>query len=294
MSISIKAIQHLRLLIGARETQDLVLLAKRQEKLESKWRKRMESEIQRITKELLENAKETGRMKFSDVDFRSIVMEHSFDIMRNGIESTERRPAVRAERLAGPPKKQIPRSLRSLREQWDLWRKKGKMPPRQREIAEKLKKAYIKKVQSVWVKYGEEFRSGETASTAEAFRKIYEGAAVVYSRAKMIVETETTYYFNKARRDIFDESPDVTHYMFVALRDHATTKWCKTRQGLIYKKGDPLLDKETPPIHWNCRSEILPMTILNPSHLKLIEDKSRQRRNNRCEPLPKGWTGRAA
>lgn len=168
------------------------------------------------------------------------------------------------------------------------------MPARQKEIAEKIKKAYIKKVQSVWVKYGEEFRSGITAETTEAVRQIKEGADVVYSRAKMIVETETTYYYNKSRRTVYDESPDVTHYLFVSVRDHATTKWCKTRHGLVYKKGDPLLDKETPPIHWNCRSEILPLTWHNPAHRKLIEDLSRRRRNNTCEPLPPGWTTRAA
>jgi SPP1 gp7 family putative phage head morphogenesis protein len=499
MSTNITAIHDLVSLLGARAASDAVHLAKAQDKVEAKWRRRMELEIKRVTEELLDNASKTGRMNFSEVDFRSIVMEQSFDVQQIAIRSTKVRPTVRAERLAGPPKTAIPKSLRALREQWDLWRRKGKMPPRQRQIAEKLKKAYIEKVQSVWRKYSEEFRSGQTASQTEAVRNIYEGASVAYSRAKMIVETETTYYYNKARRDIFDESPDVTHYMFVALRDQATTDWCKTRQGLIYKKGDPLLDKETPPCftgdtpvltldgwkridrignadyvwthakrwrrvteihrsaaqsrslfqigyalatsnhpyfergrgfveaeqfrteegvwlgslslfalllstldavvqkkpkillkslsryflgsysdrraasivegrqkeakgwvlggvdtraseveqtglrpgesasdvkfrthktspkirwdntsevvynidveedqtyyaggflvhncHWNCRSEILPLTIHNPSHLKLIRDASRQRRNNRCEPLPAGWTGRSA
>ena len=292
MSIRIKAIYQLQKILGAREATDIINLSKQQESLEAKWQRKMKEEIQKITTELMKNAKTTGKLKFSEVDFSEIVMAHSFEVLKSGINSAQKRPQVRAERLAGPPKSQIPRSMKALRIMWDKWRTIGKMPPRQKSIAEKLKKAYLKKVQSVWVKYGDEFRSGITESATRAVEKIQEGADVIYSRAKMIVETETTYYYNRARRDIYDESPDVTHYLFVAIRDHATTKWCKTRNGLVYAKGDPLLETETPPIHWNCRSEILPLTAHNPNHRKLIEDPSRKRRNHKCFPLPKGWTGR--
>lgn len=292
MSIRINAIYELTDKLGAREAAEIINFAKAQERLEAKWRRKMKEFIDRLTEEILQNAEKTGRMKLSDVDFSPIVMQHSYEILKSGISSAARRPTVRYQRMAAPPKAKIPKSLKALRIMWDEWRKKKVIPPRQREIAEKLKKAYCDKVQSVWVKYGEEFRSGNTASVTKAVDKIKQGADVTYSRAKMIVETETTYYYNRARRDMYDESPDVTHYLFVAIRDHATTKWCKTRNGVVYSKGDPLLEKETPPCHWNCRSEILPLTKLNPAHAVLIEDKSKQRRNRTCEPLPKGWTGR--
>lgn len=294
MSINIGAIYNLEKLLGSREASNVVQLAKKQERLEAIWRREMKEEIDRTTRKIISNASETGRLKLSEVNFDEIVMRHSYEVMKSGIKSTEAPPTLRGVKLAAPPPAKIPRSLKALRILWDRWRATGMMPPRQKAISNKIRKAYCAKVQSVWVKYGDEFRSGSTASITEVVRKMEEGADVAYSRAKMIVETETTYYYNKARRDIYDESPDVTHYLFVAIRDHATTKWCKSRQGLVYKKGSKILDKETPPIHWYCRSEILPLTWHNPNHRKLIEDLKRARMNNHCEPLPPGWTSRAA
>lgn len=298
MGVRIKAIYDLTEKLGAREATHVIALSKEQERVEAKWRRRMKKEIEKITEDLLKNAEKTGRLKLSEVDFSSIVMEQSFDVLKQGITSAERKSPASYRSNGGsalssaPPRSQIPRSLKALRIMWDDWRKKGKMPPRQRSIAEKLRKAYCEKLQSVWEKYGEEFRSGKTASVTAAVTKIQEGAGVVFSRAKMIVETETTYYYNRARREVYDESPDVTHYLFVAIRDHATTKWCKTRQGLVFKKGSSLLDKNTPPCHWNCRSEILPLTPQNPQHRRLIEDKGIKAENRRLEPLPPGWSAR--
>lgn len=298
MSVRIKAIYDLTEKLGAREATHVIALAKQQERMEAKWRKRMKQEIAKFTEDLVKNAEKTGRLKLSEVDFRRIVMEQSFDILKEGIQSAQKRKPASyrsnggSELSSAPPKSQIPRSLKALRIMWDDWRKKNKMPPRQKAIAEKLRKAYCDKLQSVWERYGEEFRSGKTASVTVAVNKVREGAGVVFSRAKMIVETETTYYYNRARREVYDESPDVTHYLFVAIRDHATTKWCKTRQGLVFKKGSSLLDKNTPPCHWNCRSEILPLTPQNPQHRRLIEDKGIKAENRRLEPLPPGWRAR--
>lgn len=286
------AIANLISLIGAREANDVVQLSKRQAKLENEWVSTLGATFAAQTQELVFNATLTGRMKFSLIDFEPLVMKHAYETMKAGLESTMRRNPVRAERLAAPPKGRVPRSLKSLREWWDKYRKQGEVPPRQREIAERMKEAYIEKVEETWQQWSRDFLSGETASNTDAVDAIRKAADVAYSRAKMIVETETTYHFNKARRNVYDASPDVTHYLYVALRDHATTKWCKTRQGLVYVKGDPLLDKETPPIHWNCRSELLPLTRQNPRHLALIQDLSRARRHNSPEPLPSEWTGR--
>ena len=291
MSVRIHAINQLSRMVGAREASEVMKLAKKQERLEAAWRRKMKQRVEEITRELLNNARKTGRLNFETVSFEQIVMEHSFSVLKEGIKSAKPKSLVRSEKLASPPKSQIPRSLKALRILWDSWKKTGKMPPRQRVIAKKLRTAYTQKLQSIWVKYGDEFRSGETASTARAVQAVQRGADVVNSRAKMIVETETTFYYNQARREVYDESPDVTHYLFVAIRDHATTKWCKSRNYLVYKKGDPLLDKETPPCHWNCRSELLPLTPLNPAHARIIGEKSKQRRNNRPAPLPPGWTG---
>jgi SPP1 gp7 family putative phage head morphogenesis protein len=265
--------------------------------LERKWIRRFRDEIDRLDVWVFRDLFENGQYAESKVDFLPLVLEHSFNSMAVGMR-TAREDADEQRlprKLAGPPgATRIPRSLADLRRLYDLWKRKRNLPPRQRVIAEKLKKAYLKRVQSVWERYGDDFRRGKTYDKDAVRAVLRREGDMVKSRADTVVQTETTLYYNKARRTIYDRSPDVTHYLFVAIRDQATTKWCKSRQGLVYAKGDPLLDKETPPIHYNCRSELLPLSRLNPSHLKLIEDPARRRRNHSCEPLPPGWTARAA
>jgi SPP1 gp7 family putative phage head morphogenesis protein len=283
----------LQSLIGTRETMDLVELSKKSAKLERHWVALAKAEITETTDRILTHARKTGRLSVSDVDFSDLFMQHSYSVMREGLESTKRRTPARVERLAAPPKGSIPRSLKTLREWWDKYRKTKRPGKRQKDMAERLKKAYVDALQKAWKENSDDFLSGETARNTEAVAAIMRRAAVTQSRASMIVETETTHYWNRARREIYDASDDVTHYLFVAIRDHATTKWCKSRQGLVYAKGDPILDKETPPIHWHCRSELLPLTPQNAAHLALIQEKRRARRSNSPEPLPSGWTGRS-
>lgn len=283
---------------GTRTAQRIMLSAAAVESIEAKWRKIWLEEIRSLTVWITEKALRTGQLDLSGVDFSTIAMEHSLDVMRQGLEdSVDFLPPVPPEKrlakpAAPPPKAAVPRSFRELRIMWDKFRKMKKIPPRQQALANRVKKAYLKKVQAEWVKHGEAFRSGETAVRNEAVSAIMRGADVAYARAKMIVETETTYYYNKTRREVFDQSADVSHYLFMAIRDHRTTEWCKTRHGLVYAKDDPIFAAETPPVHWNCRSEILPLTSLNPRHKAMIDDPARQRRNHKCKPLPPDWNGR--
>lgn len=277
-------------LIGAREAAHVIALAGKQSKLESFWVARMRGAMRLATEAVIAQARDTGRLRFDGVNFVPVLMEHAYATMMAGIESTDR--ALYKANIAKLAKGAAPRSLRDLRRWWDAYRREGKVPKRQRVLAAGLKKAYIASVEKAWRESSEDFLSGNAFRNTEAVDELQRRAGVAFARAKMIVETETTYHFNASRRAVFDQSPDVSHYLFVAIRDHATTKWCKSRQGLVYAKGDPLLDKETPPIHWNCRSELLPLTRHNPNHLRLIEDPDRQRRAHACEPLPVGWTGR--
>lgn len=292
MSQNLATIKTLVDLLGRRETAEVVRLSAVQERLETSWSRTMEASISIQTGKVLDLARKRGELIAADVHFDvlDVLMEHSRAVTRAGIESTEVKTPVRRAFLAASPPGSVPKSLRELREQWDEYRK-GKKPGRQSAQARRIRKAYVEELRKAWREHSQDFLSGEAATQAAAVAAIKERAGVAASRAKMIVETETTYYFNKARRQIYDDSPDVTHYLFVAVRDHATTKWCKSRTGLVYAKGDPLLDKETPPIHWHCRSELLPLLRLNPNHQLIISDRARARRNNRCEPLSPEWTG---
>lgn len=298
MSIRKKTIVDLSKWLGVREAARVYLSAKEQTRVDNYWKMELAKTFRQITDKIIQELLKTGNFNPKTVDFKKYFMEQSLGVMRSSYSSLpvttgkQNDPALEVVKLGLPAKAKIPRSFADLMKQWDFWKKTGRTPKRQREMAEKVKRAYLEKVQSVFDKHSEAFRSGEEFNRDAVIRQIRNSTSAPYSRAKMITETETTYYYNQVRREVYDESPDVTHYLFIAVRDQATTKWCKTRTGIVYKKGDPLLEKETPPCHWNCRSELLPLTPLNPRHQALIEDKSKARRNNVCYPLPSGWTGR--
>lgn len=227
-----------------------------------------------------------------------LFIEHYFDVAQSAVKSAQTEDDLeRRHRLAKPPKPVIPKTLAEIRKSYDEWRRGRSRPRRPSVLGEQVKKEYLKKVQQVWGKYSEAFRTGDVASQEEARERIKDAARVAKARAQTIVRTETTNYYNQAREKYYNESPDVTHYLFLAIRDSRTSQWCKPaltngkrgRHGLVYAKGDPLLAKERPACHPNCRSEILPLTPDNASHLRLISDESIARRNVACYPLLPGW-----
>lgn len=260
--------------------------------IEVKWNNKFRAYLNKLEHRVLESLMSGGKIP-SDFDFNQIVVDHYFDSSLEGIrvaslDAKYGEPTRLAKKL---PKKKF-REVKDLFKQWEKWRTEGKIPAKQKKIADGIKRKYLEKLQEVWDQYGESFRSGKDFDTDKFKKAVKDATNVTESRAKTIIQTETTSGFNQARREIYDQSPDVTHYLFLAIRDAATTAWCSTRTGLVYKKGDPLTDKETPAIHWNCRSEMLPLSPLNPRHQKLIENDKLNRRNNTCEPLPKGWVKR--
>lgn len=235
---------HLVEALGEREADVVVQLAGRQDRVEFLWRLKMRRHIEAMLESVLERSKTRGKLDTSGVDFGHFLMLHWYEVTRSGVESTRHTTPVRLTQLAKDPANDV---LAWLRRRWDRYRKSGEMTPRQAKIAAGIKAKFLEKIHAAWRANAEGFLTGDVATQEEAVEAIRRDAAVVFSRAKMIVETETTKHFNQARRDVYDQSPDVTHYLFMAIRDHRTTKWCKTRHGLVYEKGDPLLDAETPP-----------------------------------------------
>ena len=304
MGINLEAVKNARDWLGPQEAKELVRLAKEQERLESYWRAKLQNFFRNALNRTLKELEATGTFDPDSIDFEAFFMEQSLSSMTEGMKSlrvtTGKKddPALQVapitSRLSAgkPPPAKVPKGFKELMEMWDEWRENKKPGKRQKVMAKKVKQAYVKKVQGAWEKWGEAFRSGEEFTRAEAIKQIRKATEAPYARAKMIVETETTYYYNKVRRDIYDESPDVTHYLFMSIRDHRTTMLCKSRHGVVFKKGTSLLEKNTPPVHWNCRSEILPLTPLNPRQLALIENPSLKAENRTLYPLPPGWTGR--
>lgn len=262
--------------------------------LELTYRRRLARLFHDLTELIISRIEQGMPLELPKNAFEQVYMELLVGVSERGFRSASSTapsavataPVMMAGRRAGNP---FPSNLGELMHLWDVYRKTGKPPKRVKVLAERVRKAYLKKVQSVFEKHSEAFRGGQALDRFQAKAEIMSASRAPYSRAKMIVETETTFYYNQARRQVYDKSDDVTHYLFVAIRDSATTHWCRTRNGLVYKKGSAILDRETPPIHWNCRSELLPLTAHNPRHLQLIQDKHLWRELRHPAALPSGW-----
>jgi uncharacterized protein with gpF-like domain len=50
---------------------------------------------------------------------------------------------------------------------------------------------------------------------------------------------------------------------YSAILDSRTTEVCKSLNGRQYKKDDSVWNSITPPNHFNCRSVLIPITILD-------------------------------
>lgn len=279
-------------LLGKEEAKVIWLAAEKIERLEASWAGKLKDVLEEYDVKVATSLLNTGNLPL-DIDFTEFYFEHSMEVMREAVTTAERQRELTSKKMhlsSAPPPPKLPKNMAGLQKIWDLYRKTGKVPRRVKSLADKVKKAYLDKCQSVWDKHSSEFRTGNIGTQQDAVKVIRRASDGVYARAKMIVETETTNYYNQTRRKVYDQSPEVSHYLFLAIRDQATTKWCKTRHRLVYQKGKAVTDRETPAIHWNCRSEMVPLTKLNPRHAAIIADKSNWRENRRPEPLPKDWS----
>lgn len=283
-------------LLGRKHADLIIKFASKQDDMELDWDQRTKVLGKLVFEEIMKRISEGKPPGVNKKIFQSFVLYHYFNVISIAAGTAEDEiQVIGTEKRMAKPK--TPRSLADVRKAYDIWRRTGRLPKGIRDQAEKIKSNYLNKVQKVWRRYSEDYRSGEEGKKANVVQKIKEAADVGTSRARTIVRTETTNYYNDVRTEIYDQSDGVWGYLFLAIRDHGTTKWCtdrttkgkRGRHGLVYEKDDPLTIKERPSCHWNCRSEMVPLTPYNPRHRKLIEDKRKHRRNVECHPLPEGW-----
>lgn len=294
MPLNYNVIDRLAKQIGPSETGFYVELAKKHEAFELLWLRKLRNFYKEISHHVARSLLETGRFPAeSKLQFDDFFIEHYFAASKMGWQSIDNRYANRipARMAKKPPKKP---TMGDLMKQWDLWRK-GKYKPRKpAEYAKQLKKQYLRSIHEYWRDNSQRFLKGEEYTQEDAMKKLTEELGMTEGRARNVVRTETTRYYTEVRKTFYDKVPDVTHYLYVAIRDMRTSEWCTAyekggRDGLVYTKGSKLADRESPPVHWNCRSEILPLDPDNPKHKSLIDDKSLRRENHSPKPLPKGF-----
>lgn len=68
--------------------------------------------------------------------------------------------------------------------------------------------------------------------------------------------TKTTEVFNRGRMDYFESTGVVAAYQYSAIMDDVTSDICGSLNGLIFEKEDAPI----PPLHFNCRSVLIPIT----------------------------------
>ena len=99
-------------------------------------------------------------------------------------------------------------------------------------------------------------------------------------RLEVIARTNSTTAFNQGRMEMFRENDDfIAAVQFIAILDSRVTDICEFRNGkIISLKNTKLLNENTPPLHYNCRSILSP--ISNDEFDVLLKHPDRKKRLN--------------
>ncbi|MBQ3454976.1 MAG: minor capsid protein [Synergistaceae bacterium] len=81
------------------------------------------------------------------------------------------------------------------------------------------------------------------------------------SRIEAMARTEITRADSMGRLISMKGNDDVIGVEFSAVMDDRTTVMCMERNGLVMRLDDPRLPENTPPLHVNCRSLLLSLTV---------------------------------
>lgn len=86
------------------------------------------------------------------------------------------------------------------------------------------------------------------------------------ARLETIARTNITDAFNQAQLSVYND-PDlgdfVEAYQYSSIIDSRTTDFCESYNNRIFLKDDPIWNSITPPNHFNCRSTVVPVTVLD-------------------------------
>lgn len=104
----------------------------------------------------------------------------------------------------------------------------------------------------------------EAEINRKAIEKRYKvNEKVAHARVENVVRTETSRAMNAGTRASAKASGLIVGYKFIATKDDRVTVYCYERNGKIFRADDiDLLDRCTPPLHYQCRSVLLPLTQL--------------------------------
>ncbi len=96
-----------------------------------------------------------------------------------------------------------------------------------------------------------------TMAKLRAIRRQVSGFAK--HRLEAIARTETMRAYNMGHLRSMIDADGVAGVEFSAIIDSRTSSGCQARDGLRFRLGDPRLTYNTPPLHPNCRSVLVPV-----------------------------------
>jgi SPP1 gp7 family putative phage head morphogenesis protein len=127
------------------------------------------------------------------------------------------------------------------------------------------------------------------ASQKEIIEDVLKTTKITEFQARTLTRTAITSTQTAAISKVANDNKDILKgFMFTAILDSRTSPICSHHNGKIYDINDK---KFQPPLHWNCRSSMIPVLK---SKAELIEEaSSRINQTNLAKKLPESLTGRA-
>lgn len=108
-------------------------------------------------------------------------------------------------------------------------------------------------------------------STKEIISEVMKTTKITEYQAATLTRTAITSTQTAALKKVMDDNKDIIKgYMFTAILDSRTSPICSHHNGKIYEVDDK---RFTPPLHWNCRSSLIP--ILKSKEDLIAENSSR-------------------
>ena len=104
-------------------------------------------------------------------------------------------------------------------------------------------------------------RVEETPGVINELRKAFEGQGLSSYRLEAIARTEMTRATNQGTINTGRKSPFVKGFEFIGVQDNRQSFICAQLTGAIFDKHDPRIINYTPPLHVNCRSELIEVMV---------------------------------
>ena len=111
---------------------------------------------------------------------------------------------------------------------------------------------------------------------AAEFAALSEVGRVTAARAEAVARTESMRAYNMGALVGMRETEGfVQGVRFSAILDERTSRMCRMRDGMTFRLDDPRLAGNSPPLHPNCRSVLVPVTAVDRADWSTVSEVAR-------------------